>query len=150
MYPIIYKKELAESIYWMDIRAPLIANRRKPGQFVVIRLDEEGERTPLTIAASDPAKGAITIIFQAVGQTTMKLEKMDAGDELADVVGPLGKPTHMENFGHAVCIGGGLGIALALPIVRGLKQAGNRVTSILSARSSNLLILQDEVGESSH
>lgn len=145
MYKIVEKQKIAEAIYKMKIIAPQIAKKRKAGQFVVLRIVEEGERIPLTIADSDPVVGTITIVFQVVGDTTKLLSTFNVGDSILDVVGPLGHPTHIENFGTAVCIGGGLGIALVQPIAEALHDAGNQVISIISARNKDLLILEDEM-----
>jgi glutamate synthase (NADPH/NADH) small chain len=145
MYEIVEKRTLAEAVYLTRIRAPKIAQRRKAGQFIILRIDEQGERVPLTIADSDSGNGTITVIFQAVGETTNKLATLGVGDFIADVVGPLGKPTHIENFGNVICIGGGLGIGLVMPIARAMKQAGNCVISIISARRKDLLIMEDEM-----
>jgi NAD(P)H-flavin reductase len=128
----------------MRVEAAELAARRKPGQFVILRLGETGERFPLTIVDSDGG-GTITLVFQVVGTSTTQLAQMNEGQEILDVVGPLGNPTHLETFGHVVCIGGGVGVAPAYPIAKGLKGAGNRVTSLISARSTNLLILEDEM-----
>ena len=145
MHQIVEKRQLAESVYLTRILAPDIARSRKPGQFVIVRLDEQGERVPLTIAGSDAEQGTITIVFQAVGESTTKLSQLAEGDSVADIAGPLGKPTHIEDYGHVLCVGCGLGIALILPIAQALKAAGNRVSSIISARSENLLIMEDEM-----
>ncbi len=145
MFKIVKKTILNRDVCRFDIEAPHIARKRKAGQFVIIRLHEHGERIPLTIADSDTQSGTITIIVQGVGKTTKELNNMKAGDKLADVVGPLGKPTHIENFGHSVVVGGGLGTAVMYPIARALKEKGNRVTFILGARTRNLLILEDEL-----
>ncbi len=145
MSRIVEKKELAPAIYRMRVEARDIAVRRKPGQFVILRLSETGERFPLTIVDSDSADGSITIIFQAVGTSTRELAALEVGDEVLDIAGPLGTPTHIERFGHVVCIGGGVGIAPAYPIAKGMKLAGNRVTSLISARSANLLFLEEEM-----
>nr|WP_092068773.1 sulfide/dihydroorotate dehydrogenase-like FAD/NAD-binding protein [Dendrosporobacter quercicolus]NSL47222.1 sulfide/dihydroorotate dehydrogenase-like FAD/NAD-binding protein [Dendrosporobacter quercicolus DSM 1736]SDL81144.1 sulfide dehydrogenase (flavoprotein) subunit SudB [Dendrosporobacter quercicolus] len=145
MYKILVKKELAPSVQLFELSAPRIARKAQPGQFVIVRLNEEGERVPLTIADFDRAKGTVTIIFQEVGASTKAMGLLNEGDALLDVVGPLGKPTHIENFGTVVCIGGGIGIAPVYPIARGLKQAGNKVISIIGARSKDILILEDEM-----
>lgn len=150
MYKIVKKEYIAEAIYKMVIEAPVIAAKRKAGQFVVIRPHEKSERIPLTIAGSDTKNGTITIVFQAVGDTTKYMAKLDGGDSMCDVVGPLGHPTHIENFGHAVCVGGGLGIALILPITQALYQAKNRVTAIISGRNKSLLIMEEEMRLASH
>lgn len=150
MYKIVKNEQISDVIYKMAIDAPKIAAKRKAGQFVVIRPNEKGERIPLTIAGSDLKKGTITIIFQAVGGTTNHMATLKGGDKLLDVVGPLGHPTHIENFGHTVCIGGGLGIALITPITKALYDAGNKVTSIISGRNEKLLLMEKEMNEISH
>jgi len=142
---IVKKTILNRDVCRFEIMAPRIAEKRKAGQFVIIRLHEHGERIPLTIADADPERGTITLIVQGVGKTTRELNNMKAGDKIADVVGPLGRPTHIENFGHSVVVGGGLGTAVMYPIARALKDAGNRVTFILGARTRSLLILEDEL-----
>lgn len=150
MYKIIEKQRLVEAVYMMKVTAPKIAAKRKAGQFVVLRIVEEGERIPLTIADSDLAEGTITIVFQVVGDTTKLLSTFNVDDSILDVVGPLGHPTHIEDFGTAVCVGGGLGIALVRPIAEALYNAGNHVISIISARTKDLLILEEEMGCLSH
>lgn len=150
MYEIIEKAELAHTVYQYKIKAPLIAKKRKAGQFVVLRLNEMGERIPLTIVGSDEKEGTITIIVQEVGKSTAMLGDMTVGDSILDVVGPLGKPTHIENFGIAVCVGGGIGTAPVLPIAKAMKEAGNKVISIMGARNKGLLILENEMREASH
>ena len=145
MYKIIDARFLAENVKMFKIDAPKIAKRRKAGQFVIIRLDEHGERIPLTIADSDPEKGTITIIVQSIGKTTFKLNSMEKGDTLLDVVGPLGIPSHIENFGTTVSVGGGVGTAIAYPTAVAMKQAGNHVITINGARSKDLVILEDEM-----
>ncbi len=145
MYKILLKEKLAPKIYCMEIEAPFIAKKRLPGQFVMIRVDEKGERIPLTVARADAGKGTITIIFQAVGRTTEKLASLDIGESISDVAGPLGHPTEIKKFGTVVCIGGGLGIALIYPLIKAMKEAGNYVISIISARTKELLILLDEI-----
>ncbi len=131
----------------MVIHAPEIAAKRKAGQFVVIMTEEKGERIPLTIVDSDKDEGTLTIIFQVVGKTTMCLAAMKAGEKLFAVLGPLGRPTEMENFGTAVVVGGGVGIGVAYPIIKALKEAGNEVIAIIGARTKNILILEDEIRE---
>ena len=147
MYEITEKKELAHTVYQFKVKAPMIAKKRKAGQFVVLRLNEMGERVPLTIVDSDPEKGTITIIVQEVGKTTAMLGNMGVGDRILDVVGPLGHPTHIENYGIVVCVGGGIGTAPVLPIARAMKEAGNKVISIIGARNKSLLILEKEMRE---
>jgi ferredoxin/flavodoxin---NADP+ reductase len=145
MFEIVEKRTLAPAVILMRVKAPEIAVKRKPGQFVILRLHEEGERFPLTIVDSDATAGTITIILQTVGGSTRTLGAMEVGQSVLDVVGPLGNPTHVENFGRVVCIGGGLGIALAYPITKAFKLAGNHVTSLISGRNSELVILEDEM-----
>ena len=145
-YAILAKRQLSENVFQMRIQAPLVATERKPGQFVLISLDEEyGERIPLTIADADVAEGSITIIFQKVGMTTMKLAAMAVGDKLAAVLGPLGRPTHVEKVGRVVCVGGGIGVAPMHPIAKAFKAAGNHLTCIIGARNRELVILEDEL-----
>ena len=147
MYYIIEKKKIAEAIYSIKVLAPKIAAKRKAGQFIVLIVDEKGERIPLTIAGSDKDAGTIDIVFQAVGHTTQHLAslKVGRGDSIKDILGPLGHPTYIKNFGTAVCIGGGLGIALAMPIAEALHEAGNNVISIISARNESLLLMEDRL-----
>lgn len=144
MNQIVQKKEIAEGINLFEIKAPLIAQKRKPGQFVIIRIDETGERIPLTIADSNKEKGTITIIVQVVGKTTEHLGTLNSGDSILDVVGPLGQPTHIERFGTVIAVGGGVGHAVCYPIARGMKDAGNYLISIIGARTKNLIILENE------
>ncbi len=144
-HEIVSKTQLSRDVFTADIRAQLIAEAAKPGQFVIISVNAEfGERIPLTIAAFDRKRGTIRLIWQRVGKTTAQLADMKAGDELAAVTGPLGNPAHIENFGTVVCVGGGIGSAPLLPITRELKKAGNTIIAILGARSKELLILEDE------
>ena len=144
-HKIVYKRQLSENIFTADIEVPLIAQARKPGQFVIICINSEySERIPLTIADANPEKGTINLIWQRVGKTTAELADMKPGDEIANIVGPLGKPTHIKNFGTVVCVGGGIGNAPLLPIAKALKKAGNKIISILGARTKTLLILEDE------
>lgn len=149
MFEITEKVELAHTVYQFKIKAPLIAKKRKAGQFIVLRLNEHGERIPLTIVDSDNRDGTVTIIVQEVGKSTGMLGDMGVGDSILDVVGPLGRPTHIEDFGTAVCVGGGIGVAPVLPIARALKAAGNRVESIIGARNKGLLILEKEMRDTS-
>jgi ferredoxin--NADP+ reductase len=142
---IVSKQQLSTDVFTADIEAPLVARARRPGQFVIISISSEyGERIPLTIADADPKKGTIRLIWQRVGKTTAELADKRAGDHIANVLGPLGKPTHIRNFGRVVCIGGGIGNAPLLPIAGALKEAGNNIIAILGARSKELLILEDE------
>ncbi|MEE9614907.1 MAG: sulfide/dihydroorotate dehydrogenase-like FAD/NAD-binding protein [Thermodesulfobacteriota bacterium] len=145
MYEIAEKKELAHMVYQIKVKAPKIAKKRKAGQFIVLRLNEHGERIPLTIVDSDTDAGTITIIVQEVGKTTGLLGAMKAGDNILDVVGPLGKPTHIEGIGTAVCVGGGIGAAVTYPIGAALKETGCKVHSIIGARTKSLLILEEEM-----
>jgi len=144
-HKIVSKKQLSEDVFTAEIEAPLVANVRKPGQFVIISINNEyAERIPLTIAGANPEKGTVRLIWQRVGKTTAELADMQAGDEIANIAGPLGKPTHVENFGTVVCIGGGIGNAPLLPIATALKKAGNKIINILGARNKGLIILEDE------
>jgi NAD(P)H-flavin reductase len=145
LFTIMKKRLIAPSVYQMEVAAPKIARKRKAGQFVILRVNEEGERFPLTIADADPVAGTITIIFQTAGKSTTMLAALKEGEAILDVVGPLGRPTHIEKVGHVVCIGGGVGIAPVYPILCAMKAAGNRVTSIISARARDLLILEEEM-----
>lgn len=147
MNEILERTQLSENVFKMRIRAPEISRERHPGQFVILQLDDNfGERIPLTIADADPDEGSITLIFQAVGKTTRVLATYEAGDAIANVLGPLGQPTHIENFGRVVCVGGGIGVAPLHPIARALKEAGNHVTIIIGARTKELVILEEEMG----
>lgn len=145
MFTIVEAKFLGSNVKQFEIEAPRIARAQKPGQFIILRLHEHGERIPLTIKASDVRKGTITIVVQGIGKTTIELNALKSGDSILDVVGPLGKPSHIDKFGTAVVIGGGVGTAIALPTARALREAGNHVISILGARTKDLLILEDEV-----
>lgn len=145
MYKIRSAEFLAPNIKRFVIEAPKIARKRKAGQFVIIRIKEGGERVPLTIADSDLTEGTITIIVQGIGKTTKELNSLNAGDSIQDVVGPLGKPSHIEYFGTAVSIGGGVGTAIAYPTAVALKQAGNHTISIIGGRSKEFVILEDEM-----
>ena len=145
MFRILDARLLGPGVTEFTIEAPRVARKQLPGQFVIIRLDENGERIPLTIKGSDPSRGTITLVVQAVGKTTAQMSELKAGDAILDVVGPLGKASDVERFGTVVVIGGGVGTAIALPTARALHDAGNRVFSILGARTKELLILEDEV-----
>ena len=149
MNKILRKEQFSENVFLFEIEAPLIAKSRKAGNFIIIRVDKNGERIPLTIADADVNKGTITIVVQRVGLSSQKLCVLNEGDVIADVVGPLGNPTHIENFGTVVCAGGGVGVAPMLPIIRALKAAGNRVLSVIAGRNKDLIILEDEVRASS-
>jgi len=145
MHAIVEKRALNPEDYLIKIEAPDIAEMYKPGQFVVIRIDEKGERIPLTVADLDDKKGTITVIFKAVGKSTKQLGALSAGDAVSDCVGPLGKPDDIRKFGRVVCVGGGTGIACIYPLARALVAAGNEVISIIGARTGSLLILEDEI-----
>lgn len=149
MNKIISKEHFSEKVFKLVIEAPLIAKSRKAGHFVIVRVGEKGERMPLTIAGADPVKGTITLVVQEVGLSSTRLCELNEGDYITDVVGPLGKATHIENFGTVVCAGGGVGVAPMLPIVQALKAAGNRVITVLAGRSKELIILEKEMRESS-
>jgi ferredoxin--NADP+ reductase len=146
MFKIIRREEMAQgTVILNEIEAPRIASKAKPGQFVILKANETGERIPLTISDSDAAKGTITIIYMVVGKSTALFKELQVGDAFQDVIGPLGKPTHIEKLGNVVCVGGGTGVAVLYPITRGFKQAGNNVTSIIGARNKDLLILEDKM-----
>ena len=146
MFTIRKKECLSSGIYRYEIEAPRLARKTQPGQFVILRTDERGERIPLTVADFDQDKGNITLIFQVVGASTELLARMEEGDALLDLVGPLGQPSHIAaGIGTVVCVGGGIGIAPVYPIARGMKGAGNRVISILGAKSRDILIMEEEM-----
>lgn len=147
MYKIIKKKVLTPSIKLFEVFSPEVAAKAEPGQFIILRIDENGERIPLTIADFDRTRGTITIIFQEVGATTQLLGQLGVGDELLDFVGPLGKPSKIKKLDRVVCVGGGVGVAPVYPIARALKQAGNEVISIIGARKKDMLIYKDEMRE---
>jgi ferredoxin--NADP+ reductase len=147
MYKIVKKQVLAPKITRFSVEAPEVARSRKPGQFVVIRADETSERVPLTIVDSDPEKGTIDLIIQDAGFSTHCISCYEEGDGFLDVLGPLGKPTHMDDFGTVVCVGGGVGTAVLFPIAKGLKEAGNQVITINGARNKELVILEKELKE---
>ncbi len=145
MNRIVSKVQYSEKVFRLDIEAPLIAKARKAGHFVMVRIGDKGERMPLTIAGADTEKGTITLVVQKVGLSSTRLCDLNVGDEVTDIVGPLGKATHIENFGTVLCAGGGVGTAPMLPIIQALKAAGNRVISVIAGRSKELIILEDEV-----
>lgn len=146
MAKIQTKKQLSKDVFLMNLEAPLIAEERAAGQFIILQIDDDyGERIPLTIADASTQDGTITIIFQVVGKSTLQLSERNAGDEIPTLVGPLGKPTHIENFGTVVCVGGGIGVAPLHPIAQALKKAGNHVITIIGARTKDLIILEDEM-----
>ena len=149
MNKIVKKTQFSERVYCLEVEAPLIAKARKAGHFVIVRVGSHGERVPLTIAGSDPVRGTITLVVQTVGASTTALCNLEVGESITDVVGPLGRPTHIDKFGTVLCAGGGVGIAPMLPIIQALKAAGNRVVSVLAGRSKELIILEDEVRKSS-
>ena len=149
MNKIVKKTQFSERVFCLEVEAPLIAKARKAGHFVIVRVGSHGERIPLTIAGSDPVRGTITLVVQTVGASTTALCNLEVGESITDVVGPLGRPTHIDKFGTVLCAGGGVGIAPMLPIIQALKAAGNRVVSVLAGRSKELIILEDEVRKSS-
>jgi ferredoxin--NADP+ reductase len=151
MFEILKRQEMADgTVVLNEISAPQIAKKAKPGQFVILKANETGERIPLTMAETDPKKGLITIIYQIVGKTTALFKSLQVGDKFQDVIGPLGKPTHLEKVGTVVCVGGGTGVAVMHPITRGLKEIGNNVIAIIGARTKDLLILEDKMAAASH
>ncbi len=149
VYKILERQDLAPIIHLFKIEAPEVAKKAKPGQFVIVKIDEKGERVPLTFADWDAAAGSVTIIFMEAGATTCRLGRLTAGESIEHFVGPLGVPTHIEKFGTVVCVAGGIGVAPITPIARGLKQAGNHVISIMGTRSKNLLFWEDKLRQSS-
>ena len=151
MHQILEREEMAQGTVVKNvIAAPLIARQAKPGQFIILRANETGERVPLTMAQTDPDKGTITLIYQVVGKTTALLKSLQVGEAISDIAGPLGRATHVEKFGRVVCVGGGTGVAVLHPITRALKEAGNQVTAIIGARNKDLLILEEEMTAASH
>ena len=147
MYPIVEKKILSETVKLMKVKAPLVAKKAKAGQFIILRIDEKGERIPLTIADYNRDEGTVTIIFMEVGKTTIKLGTMIEGDNILNFAGPLGEASEIENYGTVVCVGGGVGIAPLYPIIKALKEAGNYVICILGARDKSLLMLEEEISK---
>ncbi len=145
MYRILERQDLVPDIHLFRVAAPNVAKKAHPGQFVVIRIDERGERIPLTIADWDTLEGSITIVFMVVGTTTYRLAQLQAGDSIADFIGPLGLPSHIEKYGTVVCVAGGVGVAPIAPVARALKKEGNKIISILGARSKNLLFWEDKL-----
>ena len=144
MYRIVNKRPLNPTVTLMDIEAPLVAKKARAGQFIILRVDEEGERIPLTVAGYDREAGTVRIIFQIVGATTLKLNGLEVGDSVCDFAGPLGVPTHLDGLRDVCIVGGGVGCAIALPIAEALHAAGCRVTSVIGFRSKDLVILEDE------
>ena len=149
MYKILLRQDLVPDIHLFKVEAPAVARKAQPGQFIVIKIDEKGERIPLTVADWDEQEGSITIIFMEVGATTHRLAQLKGGDFVENFVGPLGVPTHIDKFGTVVCVAGGFAVAPIKPIARALKQAGNRVISIVGARNKNLLFWEDELRSAS-
>jgi ferredoxin--NADP+ reductase len=145
MHEIIYKKRLAKDIVLIKINAPEIARNARPGQFVIVIVDEKGERIPLTIADSDASQNSLTLIFQEIGFSTQKLGRLKKNGKIAHILGPLGKPTDIEVYGNVICVGGGVGVAELYPVARALRKAGNFVTGIIGARNKKLLILEKEM-----
>jgi len=151
MAKIVSREEMAQgTIILNEIEAPRISRKAKPGQFVILQADETGERIPLTMADTNPDKGTITIIYMVIGKSTARFKDLNVGDEYFALIGPLGKPTHVEKVGKVVCVGGGTGIAVLHPITRALKAAGNEVTTILGSRSYDLLIMEEKMKAASH
>ena len=147
MNKIVAKRHFSERVVCLEVEAPLIARSRRPGHFVIVIVDDHGERIPLTIADSNTDRGTITLVVQAVGDSSAKICALNEGDYLRDVVGPLGQATHIEKVGTVVCCGGGVGVAPLLPIIRAFKEAGNRVVSVLAARTRELIILEEQVAK---
>jgi ferredoxin/flavodoxin---NADP+ reductase len=151
MFKIVKREEMAEgTVILNEIEAPLIAAKAQPGQFVILKATETGERVPLTMADTDPEKGTITIIYMVVGKSTAIFKELKVGQVYMDVIGPLGAPTHLEKIGKVICVGGGTGVAVLHPITRGLKEVGNDVTCIIGARNKGLLILEEQMKAASN
>ncbi|MGD8986398.1 MAG: sulfide/dihydroorotate dehydrogenase-like FAD/NAD-binding protein [Desulfobacteraceae bacterium] len=151
MFEILKRQEMADgTVVLNEISAPKIAKKAKPGQFVILKANETGERIPLTMADTNTKKGTLTVIYQVVGKSTALFKSLQVGDRFQDVIGPLGKPTHLEKVGTVVCVGGGTGVAVIHPITRGLKEMGNHVIAIIGARTKDLLILEDKMKAASH
>jgi ferredoxin--NADP+ reductase len=151
MFKIVRREEMAEgTVILNEIEAPLIAKKALPGQFVILKTGEDGERIPLTMASSDKEKGTITIIYMVVGKSTARFKELLVGDGYQDVIGPLGKATHLEKIGKVICVGGGTGVAVLHPITRAMKDIGNDVTCIIGARTKDLLILEEQMKDASH
>ncbi|MFC1931965.1 sulfide/dihydroorotate dehydrogenase-like FAD/NAD-binding protein, partial [Chloroflexota bacterium] len=144
MYKILLREDLVPNIHLFKIAAPAVAKKAQPGQFVVIRIDEKGERIPVTVADWDAKEGSVTVVFMEVGTTTRRLAKMKTGDSIADFVGPLGLPTHIDKYGTVVCVAGGFAVAVIKPIARALREKGNKIISILGARNKDLLFWEEE------
>jgi len=151
VFEILRRQEMAgATVVLNEISAPLIAKKARPGQFVILKANETGERIPLTMADTDKEKGTITIIYQVVGKTTSLFKSMQVGEQYQDVIGPLGRPTHLEKVGNVVCVGGGTGVAVVHPITRALKEIGNSVKAVIGARTKELIILEDKMKAASH
>jgi len=151
MFKVVKREEMSQgNVILNEIEAPMIARKAKPGQFVILKVGEEGERIPLTMAETDADRGTITVIYMVVGKSTALFKTLQVGDSYQDIIGPLGKPTHIEKLGKVVCVGGGTGIAVLHPITRAMKEIGNHVISIIGARSRDLLILEDKMKAASH
>ncbi len=150
MYSVVKRRQLAETIVLLEVEAPAVAKKAKPGEFVIVRQHDNSERIPLTIMDFNPKKGTITIVIQEVGYSSALITRMQEGDAFVDFVGPLGEATEIENYGTVLCVGGGVGIAPVHPIARGLKEAGNKVISVLGARCKDLLILEEEMRAASN
>ncbi len=151
MFKIVRREEMSDgTVILNEIEAPLIAKKALPGQFVILKANEEGERIPLTMAETDPEKGTITIIYMVVGKSTAVFRDLEVGDGFQDVIGPLGKATHLDKVGKVICVGGGTGVAVLHPITRGLKEVGNDVTCIIGARTKDLLIIEEKMKAASH
>jgi len=144
-HTILRKEKLSAENYLIEIKATRVAERFQPGQFVILRIHERGERMPLTLADVNPKNGTITLIFQVVGKTTMELRTLNVGDTILDIVGPLGNPSEIKKFGRVICVGGGTGIACVYPIIRALANAGNDVITVIGARTKSLLMLEEEI-----
>jgi ferredoxin--NADP+ reductase len=144
-FGIVAKRALAPSVTLLEVEAPRVARKARAGQFVIVRVDEEGERVPLTIADKDPQRGTITIVFQSVGYSTCRMAALGVGEALADVLGPLGQPTEVRKHGRVVCVAGGVGIAFIYPEIKAFREAGNEIVSILGARSKDLLFFVDDI-----
>jgi len=151
MFEIVRREEMSQGhVILNEIRAPLIARKARPGQFVILKANETGERIPLTMADTNPDLGTITVIYMVVGKSTLLFKGLKEGEGYQDVIGPLGRPTHLEKVGTVVCVGGGTGVAVLHPITRALKEKGNHVISIIGARSKDLIILEKEMAQASH
>jgi ferredoxin--NADP+ reductase len=150
MYPILSKEHLAPNIHLFKVHAPAVARKARAGQFIILRIDERGERIPLTIADWDVEEGSVTIVFMEVGKTTRQLTTLEVGDSITNFVGPLGKASDIAKFGTVVCVAGGFATAVVVPIAHALKEAGNKVISIMGARSKELLFWEDRLHHASH